>query len=493
MKNLLQRFKKNPFFHWLLPVFFVLHGFTDYYPFIPLKESSFLLLVYLFAALVFFGIVYFFYRDSFKAALYVFILLCFYFFFGPMHDALKSWTTNGFISSYSFILSASLVFFIASFIIIKRRKKDLSTLTAYLNLLMIVLLITELISLTTKLSTSGSQNSQLANDFKPCMDCKKPDIWLIIADGYSGKQELDSVLHYDNSGFENQLKQRGFHLPENSNSNYNYTPFSVASMLDMNYLNGVKGKNSDKEDLKICFNTINNSSTLSFLKYNGYQFYNYSIFDFDGQPSLGRPTFLPTKTKPLVSQTFLYRVQHDLWFHLVTNLKLSSQRKKSLYHDRENNNRFYKLTEELAQKKNNSPRFVYTHLMMPHYPYYYDSTGNERPFEKITEENKNDTAAYISYLKYANEKLLGLTDSILKISTEPPIIIIMGDHGLRELSFKVDKQYYYSTLNAILLPDKNYSGFYSEMSHVNQFRILLNTNFKQQLPLLQDSTVLITE
>jgi hypothetical protein len=493
MKNFLQRFKKFPFFHWLLPVFFVLHGFTDFYPFIPLKESSYLLLIYLFSVFVLFGLFYFFYKNSFKAALFVFLLMCFYFFFGPVHDALKSWTANGFISRYSFILPASLIFFITSFIVIKKRKKDLSTPTGYLNILMIVLLITELISLSMKLSYSSSQSSQLANEFKPCTECKKPDIWLIIADGYAGKQELDSVLHYDNSGFENQLRQRGFYLPENSISNYNFTPFSIASLLNMNFINGIKGKNSDKEDLKICFGAINTNSTLQFLKNHGYQFYNYSIFDFDGQPSLARPTFLPTKTKPLVSQTFLYRFQNDLWFHLVTDLKLSSQRNKSLYHDRENNNKFYQLTHDLAEKKNSSPKFVYTHLMMPHYPYYYDSIGNERPFEKITENNANDTAAYISYLKYANKKLLSLTDSILKTSVEPPTIIIMGDHGLRELNFKIDKQYYYSALNAILLPGKNYSGFYNGMSHVNQFRTLLNTEFKQQLKMLPDSTVLVIE
>src|SRR6186713_1487348 len=116
MKQLLQRFKSFPFFHWLLPVFFVLHGFTDYYPSIPAKECLLLTGIYLFAALVLFGISFFIFKNKFKSALFVFLLLCFYFFFGPIHDALRSWMPNSFLTRYSFILIASLVFFILVFI-----------------------------------------------------------------------------------------------------------------------------------------------------------------------------------------------------------------------------------------------------------------------------------------------------------------------------------------------------------------------------------------
>jgi hypothetical protein len=493
MKSLLQHFKSFPFFHWLLPVFFVLHGFTDYYPSIPAKECLLLTGIYLFVALILFGISFLLFKNKFKSALFVFLLLVFYFFFGPAQDALKSWMPGSFITRYSFILPASLIFFIALFILLKRRKQGLLTITFYLNILVIVLLLTELVMLTGKKINNIPSGSLLTKEFKPCTDCKKPDIYLIIADGYAGKEELDSVFHFDNSGFENELTGRGFHLTENSISNYNYTPFSISSMLNMSYLTGIKGRNSSKEDMKTCFNTINKNATLQFLKNGGYDFYNYSIFDFDGQPSLARPTFLPTKTKPLVSQTFLYRMQRDLWFHLVTTFKLSSTRKNSLYLDLKNNTRLYESTKEIASEKSNKPKFVYTHLVMPHYPYYFDSTGTERPFEKITEENATDTSAYISYLKYSSKKLLELTDHIQKSSATPSVIILMGDHGFREFKNKVADKYHFMTLNAVLLPDKNYTGFYKGMSHINQFRTILNSQFKQNLPLHNDSTCFIIE
>ena len=43
------------------------------------------------------------------------------------------------------------------------------------------------------------------------------------------------------------------------------------------------------------------------------------------------------------------------------------------------------------------------------------------------------------------------------------------------------------------MPDGNNSGFYDGMSNVNQFRVLLNSQFKQKLPLLKDSTNFLIE
>ena len=66
----------------------------------------------------------------------------------------------------------------------------------------------------------------------------------------------------------------------------------------------------------------------------------------------------------------------------------------------------------------------------------------------------------------------------------------MGDHGLRyhdrlgynPLSF-VENQ------NAVYFPGKDYRLFYDSISGVNQFRVILNTLFGQNLPLLKDSVV----
>ena len=107
---------------------------------------------------------------------------------------------------------------------------------------------------------------------QPCIDCPKPDIYLLLADGYPGNSSVKDLLGYDNSGFETQLKNRGFHIVDSSRSNYNFTAFSVASLLSMNYLPGIKGSHHDKQDLEICKDEMRQSPLLSFLQNDGYRF-----------------------------------------------------------------------------------------------------------------------------------------------------------------------------------------------------------------------------
>jgi hypothetical protein len=264
-------------------------------------------------------------------------------------------------------------------------------------------------------------------------------------------------------------------------------------MLNMNYLEGLEGSNTSKKDMSVCNNTIKNNATMQFLTRQGYRFYNHSIFDFDRQPAVTKPTFLPRKTILITSQTLLSRLHRDLWFHLVTGLDLKFAKQGVIYRDLNNNDKIYELTLETARQSSNTPKFVYAHFMMPHYPYYFDRDGNPTPEIKLTEGYRTNKAAYIDYLRYSNKKLLSLIDEIRSTAKKPPVIILMGDHGFREFDEKVDEKYYFMNLNAVLLPDGDYSKFYEGMSNVNQFRVILNSQFQQQLPLLKDSTSYLRE
>jgi hypothetical protein len=153
-----------------------------------------------------------------------------------------------------------------------------------------------------------------------------------------------------------------------------------------------------------------------------------------------------------------------------------------------NNVNIYSLTWKLAEQKTASPKFVYSHLMMPHYPYYFDKNGMEKPFETLVEGNQQNKEAYIGYLQYANNKFLALVEHILKSSKTPPIIILMGDHGFRHFTNPVEAKYHFLNLASVYLPSKDYTGFKDSLSGVNLFRTILNTSFNQRLPLLKDST-----
>jgi phosphoglycerol transferase MdoB-like AlkP superfamily enzyme len=154
-----------------------------------------------------------------------------------------------------------------------------------------------------------------------------------------------------------------------------------------------------------------------------------------------------------------------------------------------NNKNIYEAAWNKVEKRDSKPGFIYTHLLMPHSPYYYNHNGDPYPFEQLLEGHQTNKTNYLEYLQYTNKKLIALIDRIQKISIKPPIIIVMSDHGFRRISNDTDKKYHFLNLTSIYLPEKYYTPFKDGMSNVNLFRTLLNIRFGQNLPMLQDSTI----
>jgi hypothetical protein len=86
-----------------------------------------------------------------------------------------------------------------------------------------------------------------------------------------------------------------------------------------------------------------------------------------------------------------------------------------------------------------------------------------------------------------------LVDTIQKNTNRSAVIILMGDHGYRANTNDGDRSHYFKNLNAVYFPDKNYHLFTDSITGVNQFRVILNSLFKQNLPLLKDSTFFLTD
>ncbi len=484
-----QILRLRPAFLFLLPAFFVLHGLRENYGVVPVPVAWLLFGTYVAVTLVLTGLAWIGYRHWMKSALFAACMMTFHFFFGAVHDLLRDWFPGSIITRHTFILPFSLLLFITLAIVIKKRKSKFSGTAYFFNVLLLLLLVLDIGWLT---FTIAGQTKPTAADEKlnwnNCDTCKRPDIYLVIADGYPGRKELTDILKYDNQRFEDSLRQLGFYITDSSMSNYNFTTYSMASMLNLEYLQPIIGRYRNKTDLAFCYERIRNSKTVSQLRKMDYEIINNSIFDIEDLPSSAIPTFLPRKSEPITNQTFLSRMEKELAYHLATTLKIDFVLNYLQNHDLKNNRELMRKTKELFPKQSEKPRFVYTHLVMPHRPYYFDSTGSPLPMDTLTEEFGKNVPAFISYLKYCNRELTGLVRHIKEKSATPPIIILMSDHGFREFSGPVDNIYQFYTLNAVYLPDSNYTPFYKGMSNVNQFRAIFNSTFGQQMPMLKDST-----
>jgi hypothetical protein len=489
-KHFYELMKSGPVFLFLLPVFFVFHGFTINYDSVPVTDALLLTLEYLAVTAILSALVWFVFRDIIKTALLIAIAMSVYFFYGNILDFLKNSFPASSIWRYRVLLPWFFLLFLAVFIWLYRRKYPLYSVAFYLNILFSVFILWDGAQLLLKMPTVARAKAFHASDegFTIYNNGNKPDIFLIIPDQYTGRSALRDVFHFDNSAFENELRRRGFYVATKSTSNYNFTPFSVASTLDMSYLSLPEGK-QNYNTVNYSYSVIRNSRVLKFLSASGYNFYNCSVFDFDDHPAHKYTAFLPYGIKLITAQTFAGRLLEDFQNDVKEGkYGLTKLQRKLVYEDLRFNNRMIDLTVKMASQKAASPKFVYAHLMIPHFPHYFDSKGNLMPMNKLTVGGNSNRADYVEYLQYGNAKLLQLVDSILIKSTSPPVIILLSDHGFQHPGKDISRSYDFVNLNAVYFPGRNYNLLYDSISNVNEFRVILNSCLGQQLPLLKDST-----
>ncbi len=483
MKSTLPRTVFRSHFLYLLPVFFVLHGCAENFPLIKPLEAIELIGYYLFITAILFALSFLAFRSVYKAAFFSFFLLSFHLLFGAVQDFLKGISPGIFLARYIVILPAALLVFVWVFIFLKRTQLPLLRATKYLNTVIAVLIVIDGVFLGIKFL-----KAKPADGFQNQISYAgpRPNIYLILSDEYAGQKELHDIFKFDNSAFEDSLRAKGFQVLHHTTSNYNYTPYSMASLFQMDYIHGISSNSSDFNNRKIVFQKLNSNTLVEVFKRLGYRFVNQSLFDFAGlAPNRSATDFYFTGKRIITSQTLTSRLKRDLWYHLIIDLNWTWAKNNYLNTLKEDIATSYAETVKQAAS-GAAPVFTYTHFIMPHYPYLYDENGKENSFEESVEKS---TDRYIGFMKYGSKLCLRLIDEIKKRDTTKPIIIFMSDHGYTKYEAPYPPFYNFTNIvnvfNSAPLPDT--------MSNVNLFPLLLNRNFGTNLPLSKDSSIYLTE
>lgn len=419
-------------------------------------------------------------KNVLKASLVSSLTLGLFFFFGAIHDLIKGVPHFPFLSKYSVLVP--LLFLIYCFAFLQIKKKPGVKLATYLNLLFVILVMVDCKIIIDKIVSHKTE----ALTITACENCEKPDVYFILLDGYAGRHQLMKEFSFSNETFLLHLKQIGFHVIDSSFSNYSDTPFSMSSVLNMKYLE-LTNYSYSEENLNYCYELIADNKVVKIFKKLGYRFINNSIFDIQEQPASINKTFLISGVQLITSQTFWGRFRRDVYNNIIDkHFPNSSLNKNIVFADLNNNKGIYHRTVEAAKEKSNVPRFIYSHLLMPHFPYYYDSLGKLNSFRFLAPNNLYNDNLYLSYLKYCNSYVSNLLQLILNHSSKPPIILLLSDHGYRR---PVNHYGPYSNLAAIYLPDRNYSVYPNNLSNINQFTILFNSIFQQRFPMHNNETI----
>ena len=79
-----------------------------------------------------------------------------------------------------------------------------------------------------------------------------------------------------------------------------------------------------------------------------------------------------------------------------------------------------------------------------------------------------------------------MVDSIFRNSKNNFIIILQGDHGARYQGEENKKNLEFANLNAMYFYNQDYRLLHDSLSNVNTFRVIFNTFFGKNYPLLKD-------
>lgn len=500
---LLNLYKSWPLHLLLLPLFFITQKSLQFAGMLDTKESipAYLQVAGVFTMLFLLSIVF---RNK-KRHVAVFFCLtgAAFLFFGDIKFSLEEIAGLQALAKYRVLLPLLLILTTA-LIIVLRKSRNAVRLNIFLNLLFTIFLIWDLFLLSfpgsnLRLSSIKQQPVSL-NSNSPHGQDLLPSIYYIVPDGYPATQYQQEKLGVERNLLRDSLEKLGFCEIPNSRSNYSNTAFSMAATLGMNYLEGM---GTSKKMAPYMYNKamqmVENTPLISYLKQQGYDIFNYSIFDLGKQPALRKNVFLSMTTRQLIFHNiFWHCIKRDLFWQLVPGYlerkkKAEAESQKLLYRDQhEYNHRVLGLIRDLVRTTPvSAPRFMYAHLMMPHFPYFCDSAGRRYPDSLVFGEKMiNDKERFTMYLFYTNKMLLNTVEQIMQHDSRKKIIIIQSDHGIYDFSsFREDDAF--RNFTAIYTPDQDCTGFYKGMSNVNTFRIILNQYFGQELPVLEDKQFFI--
>ncbi len=511
MKTFLQKVKtglrENAFFLLLLPLFFIYSGYNELFGFLSaglvLANLFFLLVAIAFIYLI--GILIF--RNKTKASVFTFFITLLFLVFGYLQDVMKGSLLPSFINKYSFQLPAVFAILIALLIYVKKSRSNFRELFNFLNLLFIILLLSEVPNSIRRYRLDKSVHNLIdfrfnaLNEYQPSAnvpDSLKPDIYFLVFDAMGSSKSIKNGLNKDNSQFDSFLHQKGFYIAANARSNYNWTIHSLSSTLNMDYLPSWIAPVMN--DPKVYFwgsSSILDNSLIEILKKEGYQTHSYQQISFGNKDWHGKTYFDDLKTYHYSFKTLPGRIYRDLfWNYLKINAAFIHKKQITSITERGQVKKdYFDTTKSLIKQAcslGGKPKFVYGHFMVPHEPYVFDSTGNIKPAEQMLKENaKTSDEAYYEHLLFARKTIEELVTYIQLHSKKNTVIIVEGDHGYRTEKGNVTG-YSFQNFSSFYFPDHNYELLYDSITPVNTFRVVLNKYFNTNLHLLKDTSILVT-
>jgi hypothetical protein len=303
---------------------------------------------------------------------------------------------------------------------------------------------------------------------------KYPDIYYIIFDEFAGFPANSAYFHSNTiAQFNTFLQQHHFFVATNSRAVTINTQTEMASRLNLQqyYLS---------DDPSVTNAVLDNNKVMQVLKSYGYTTAVLNMF-FQGINADYTLPYDPQQVSGMAADQFKQTFFGDTMFNAFSGYFLSAtaaeQKQRDLI--------LYTLNQTVNLPKSvTSPKFVYTHLLMPHEPYIFDANGNLLP-----PEDNYDNHFYIGQYEYTAKLAEDLITKLLANAdpANPPVIIVQSDEGARNIqrrdqnnvvlggvleNYPIDNAYY--ILNAMYLPGYDTSQLPDNLPPIDTFVVVLN-------------------
>jgi hypothetical protein len=322
------------------------------------------------------------------------------------------------------------------------------------------------------------------------------DVYYLIFDRYAGERTLSDLYGYDNAPFLQTLRDRGFQVVDNALANYPQTTHSLASSLNMVYLDDLAEQvGTDSSNREPLYESFSDPAVAQAFASMGYTYEHIGSW------------WAVTWVDPAADHNYIYGgvPEFSQVFLDTTILPVLAQKLgiSSIQFERQAYDRIGFQIDSLEDvSENPDPTFTFAHILLPHPPYVFDAEGNFIP----PGSDRPDEEAYVEQLRHCNDVILQIVDMLRDAPGPEPIIVVQSDEGPHppeqdgitvmkagwadasdvELGRKL------RIINAYYLPHDD-DHIAEDMTPVNTFRVILDDYFGGQLPLLPNRTYIYTE
>jgi hypothetical protein len=436
-------------------------------------------------------------RNAQKAALLTSIYVVLFFSFGHVKNVLVG--PHSFVGELLLIAAWGILASVGT-ITTMRMKRRLDGLTMGLNVVSLVLVVMNVVPIVIyefedenmpQVAAPRVAGLRAPPDIS---DRGRRDIYYLIFDRYGNERTLSRKFDFNNEDFLGFLEEQGFYVAHDSAANYQGTAQSLASSLNLTYLDDLERTiGSGSRSMKPVFDRLRGFKAAKYLKSIGYRYYHLGSW------------WAPTSHDPTSDINYTYQSLSEF-----SNILLKSTLLSTLGHVYDFGDFFGESKgdkrlvlaqfEKLAMIESDPrPTFTFAHFLLPHPPYVFDRDGNPVSEEVLAERPGRES--YIEQLIHTNHLIKEMASKLLDGPHEnDPIVVIQSDEGPHPWRYQRDVEtfnWYNATdselrqklliLNAYYFPSRG-DALYDAISPVNTFRVMFNEYFRAGLPVLEDRT-----